>query len=185
MEGQATDFNVTNGVFEGALKVQSRVKNLVGTKNGFVHFQVLPAGFEGGKTLRQPDAKATATTATTATDKALQQLDGIARFKAGATLSSFWENPAAAGPLKRFELELGVVERFLFLKEIHYDAATKSNSTILDGSKPYFHADAKLFVAESSPGRYGVRISYNRGSLPPVYARVKSFQFGFLFESKN
>jgi hypothetical protein len=28
-----------------------------------------------------------------------------------------------------------------------------------------------------------VRISYQRGSLPPVYAPVKSFQLGFLVES--
>lgn len=185
LEGQATNFNITNGVFEGAFKVQSRVKNLLGTKQGFVHFQILLAGFEGGKTLRQPDAKAVATSATTATDKALQQLDGIARFKTGATLNSFWDNPKAVGPLKRFEVELGVVERFLFLKEIHYDTATKTNSTIQNGNKPYYHADVKLFVGESSSGRYGVKIGYNRGSLPPVYAPVKSFQFGFLFESTN
>jgi hypothetical protein len=185
LEGQATNFNVTNGVFDAALKVQSRVKKLFGTRQGFVHFQILPAGFEGGKTLRQPDATTTPGSATTTTDKALQQLDGIARFKTGATLNSFWDNPKAAGPLKRFELEVGAVDRFLFLKEIHYDTATKTDDTILNGNKPYFYADAKLFVAESSAGRYGVKISYDRGSLPPVYAPVKSFQFGFLFESNN
>jgi hypothetical protein len=189
LEGQATNFNVTNGVFEASLKVQSRVKTLFGTKQGFFHFQILPAGFEGGKTLRQPDATtatpAATTPAATATDKALQQLDGIARFKTGATLNAFWKNPKAIGPLRQFEVEAGVVDRYLFLKEIHYDTATKTNSTILNGNKPYVHVDAKLFVVESSAGRYGVKISYIRGSLPPVYAPVKSFQFGFLFESTN
>jgi hypothetical protein len=202
LEGQATNFNVTNGVFEGSLKVQSRVKTLFGSKQGFFHFQILPAGFEGGKTLRQPDATpattaaatppaatsppaATTPPAATATEKALQQLDGIARFKTGATLNAFWKNPQPIGPLRQFEVEAGVVDRFLFLKEIHYDTATKTNSTILDGNKAYFHADAKLFVVESSAGRYGVKMSYARGSLPPVYAPVKSFQFGFLFESVN
>jgi len=184
LEGQATNFNVTNGVFEASLKIQSRVKDLFGTKQGFFHFQILPAGFEGGKTLRQRDASTPALAATT-TDKALQQLDGIARFKTGATLNSFWDNPKTTGTVKRFELEAGVVNRFLFLNEIHYDTATKTNSTIHNGNKPYFYADAKVFVVESSSGRYGVKISYNRGSLPPVYAPVKSFQFGFLFESAN
>lgn len=183
LEGQATNFNITNGVFEGAIKIQSRVKNL-GTKQGFFHFQILPAGFEGGKTLRQPDAQTTAATTTT-TNNALQQLDGIVRFKTGATFNSFWDNPKAVGPLKRFEVELGVVERFLFLKEIHYDSATKTNSTIQNGSKPYYYADVKLFLGESSSERFGVKISYKGGSLPPVYAQVKSFQFGFLIESKK
>ena len=184
LEGEATNFNITNGVFETSLKVQSRVKNLFGAKHGFLHFQIMPAGFEGGSTLRQPDASMPAA-GTTPTEKALQQLDGIVRFKAGATLNAFWANPKATSPLKRFELESGVVERYLFLKEIHYDAATKTNSTIGNGSKPYFYTDAKLFVVETSAGRYGVKVSYNRGRLPPVYAEVKSFQFGFLFESAN
>src|SRR5215471_13935646 len=164
LEGEATNFNVTNGVFEASFKVQSRVKNL--SRHGFFHFQILPAGFEGGKTLRQPDS----TTPPTATGMALQKLDGISRFKTGATLNVFWQNPKPASPVKRFELESGVVDRYLFLNEIHYDATTKLNSTILKGNKPYFYADAKLFLVETSAGRYGVKASYKRGSLPPVYA---------------
>jgi len=188
MEGEATNFNITNGVFEAALKLQSRVKNL--SKQGFFHFQISPFGLEGGRTLRKPDVATAATGTTTMaptspTDKALQQIDGIARFKVGATLNTFWDNPKTTSPLKRFEIEAGVVERYLFRKEIYYNAATKTNASIVDGSKPYFYADAKLFMVESSAGRYGVKISYNRGSLPPVYANVKSFQFGFLFESAN
>jgi hypothetical protein len=180
LEGEATNFNVTNGVFEASLKLQSRVKNL--SKQGFFHFQILPAGFEGGKTLRQPDST---TPPMTTADKALQQLDGIARFKTGATLNVFWDNPKQNSPVKRFELESGVVDRYLFLNEIHYDATTKTNSTILKDNKPYFYSDAKLFLVETTAGRFGVKASYQRGSLPPVYADVKSFQFGFLFESAN
>ena len=184
MEGQATSFNVTNGVFEASLKVQSQVKKLAGSKSGFVHFQLIPGGFEGGKTLRQPDAT-TPMTPASPTGKALQQLDGIARFKTGASLVSAWKNPKEIGPVRRFDVQVAVVDRYLFLKEIHYDTAAKTNSTIKNGNKPYFQADAKVFVVENETGRYGFKISYHRGSLPPVYAPVKSFHFGFLFESAN
>jgi hypothetical protein len=182
LEGQATNFNVTNGVVEASVKVQSRVKGLFG-KDGFFHFQLLPLGFEGGSTLREPDSGTTVPLSVT--DQALQQLDGIVRLKAGATLNAFWQNSRQVGLLRRFELELAVVDRYLFLNEIHYDTATRTNSTIRDGNRYYAQADVKLFVAESKAGRFGVKVSYERGSLPPVYAPVNSFQFGFLFESTN
>jgi hypothetical protein len=89
LEGQATNFNVTNGVADVSVKVQSRVKRLFG-KDGFFHFQLLPLGFEGGSTLREPDSGTSVPLS--ATDQALQQLDGIVRLKAGATLNAFWQN---------------------------------------------------------------------------------------------
>ena len=182
LEGQANNFNVTNGVFETSFKIQSRVKNLFG-KQGFFHFQVMLPGFEGGQTLRDPDEQGAEPA--TATGQALQEVDGIVRLKAGATFNAFWENPSPLGPLRRVELELGIVDRYLFLDEIRYDIATKTNNTVKHGNTYYSYADLKLFVAESSAGRYGIRISYDGGRLPPVYAPVKSFQFGFLFESNN
>jgi hypothetical protein len=180
LEGQATNFNITNGVLEASFKVQSRVKKLFG-ETGFYHFQVLFPGFEGGQTLREPDEGAPAT----ATDMALQQLDGIVRLKAGLTVTAYWENPSPYGPLRRAELELGGVDRYLFLDEIRYDTATKTNNIAKSGNTYYYHVDLKLFVAESGAGRYGFKINYNRGKLPPVYAPVNSFQFGFLFETRE
>jgi hypothetical protein len=41
----------------------------------------------------------------------------------------------------------------------------------------------KVFFGETDAGRFGFKLSFNRGRLPPVYAEVKSFDFGFVIES--
>ncbi len=54
------------------------------------------------------------------------------------------------------------------------------STAVSKGEKPYFQADVKVYLVASSSGRYGFKLSYNRGSLPPVYSRVPSFQFRFV-----
>jgi len=56
---------------------------------------------------------------------------------------------------------------------------------VTKGDKLYFQADAKVFLFETPSGRYGFKLSYNRGSLPPVYGSVSSFQFGFVIETTD
>ena len=43
--------------------------------------------------------------------------------------------------------------------------------------------DLKVFFVDTDKGRFGFKLSFNRGRLPPVYAEVKSFDFGFVIES--
>jgi hypothetical protein len=52
-----------------------------------------------------------------------------------------------------------------------------------DGVRSYGQIDLKVFFGESIAGRIGFKLSYNRGRLPPVFADVKAFEFGFLLES--
>lgn len=51
------------------------------------------------------------------------------------------------------------------------------------GFHGYAQIDFKAFLVETRAGRYGVKPSFNRGRLPPVYAQVSSFDFGFLVQS--
>jgi hypothetical protein len=109
----------------------------------------------------------------------------LARAKLGADFTLFYDNAKAKSPIKRVEINAGGVERYLFFKEINYNSTTKKDSSTGKGSRPYFQSDVKVFFAENAKGRYGLRMAYTRGSLPPVFADVKSFQFGFVYETAD
>lgn len=81
------------------------------------------------------------------------------------------------------ELEVSEVLRQFFLTESRFNEETKQTDATDDGLHPYGQGDLKLFVGETDAGRFGVKLSCNRGRLPPVYSEVKSFTFGFLIES--
>ena len=92
---------------------------------------------------------------------------------------------SASGPIGRLEINVAAVERYLLFREINYDPITKKDSSAGKGSRPYSQTDIKLFFAKSTKGRYGLRMAYTRGSLPPVFADLKSVQFGFVFETAD
>jgi hypothetical protein len=77
------------------------------------------------------------------------------------------------------------VHRYLFHKEVMFDAKTKKNNIVDHGSRPYGEATIKVFFAEDQHARYGFRLAYSRGSLPPVFGDVKAFQFGFVVETTD
>lgn len=66
-----------------------------------------------------------------------------------------------------------------------WDEKAKAVNKTGKGIRGYGQIDLKVYLGESATALYGLKLSYNRGSLPPVFARVKSFQFGFLYESKD
>jgi len=66
-----------------------------------------------------------------------------------------------------------------------FDNNTNAATSTGDGIRMYGEAALKIYVGQTSSARYGVRLSYNRGSLPPVFARVNSFQLGFMFETTD
>lgn len=181
LEGQATNFNVTNFVGEGAFQLQSRTRLFFGSRHGYWRFRILPAGFEGGTNLGKGDLQALSTaTGTTSPD-----VHWISRFKSGAVFTTFYQNDESTLPFKHLELDVQVVERHLFFQEVAFDQTTMKSTAVTKGDKPYFQADAKVFLFESPSGRYGFKLSYNRGSLPPVYNSVSSFQFGFVIETTD
>jgi hypothetical protein len=100
-------------------------------------------------------------------------------------MTLFFEDTEAAYPLRRVELDMNGVMRNLFFAEAMYNKETKAVDRTGRGVRGYGQVDLKLYMGETAKARYGLKLSYNRGSLPPAFARVKSFQFGFLWESND
>lgn len=182
LEAEALNFHVTNFVGDGNFKVVSRTKKLFGSKSGFYKFNLMPAGMELGYNLGKGDEAAAA-----AVDPMLAQqlaeVDWITRFKAGAGFTLFYSNPESKFIFKRVEVDLQGVYRYLFNREVKFDASTKKNILTDRGHKPWFQGDLKFFVADTDRGRAGFKLTFNRGSLPPVFSETKSFQFGLIFET--
>jgi hypothetical protein len=187
LEAQALNFDVTNFVGEGSFQLQSRTKRLFGSTNGFVRFRLIPAGMELGYNVSEGAPADQTTAAAAATQN--NDPDWIARFKFGGALTLFYKDTSETpGLLKRVELEVQAVDRYLFRREAMFDKTTMSNTSTDKGNKPWLQADFKIFFtdpAEGTPGglRTGFKLSYQRGSLPPVFANTKSFQFGIVLES--
>lgn len=180
IETQALDFDVTNFVGEGAFQIQSRTKSLFGSKKGFWRFRLMPAAVELGYNVsQQPPA---------GSEAAAIDPDWLARFKFGGVFTLFYKNRSEGPALfRRVEFDLQAVDRYLFRREVQFDEETKANTTTDRGHKPWFQAGLKVYFTDPEEGsggmRSGIRLSYNRGSLPPVFANTKSFQFGFVLES--
>jgi hypothetical protein len=95
-----------------------------------------------------------------------------ARVKVGADAALLVQARGGAAPIRRLEFHAQSMNRWLARPE-------RSER----GVRPWVQMDAKAFLFESERVRYGVRLSVQRGSLPPVYEPVKSVQFGFVVES--
>lgn len=180
IETQALDFDVTNFVGEGAFQIQSRTKSLFGSKKGFWRFRLIPAAVELGYNVSQqpPDGG----------EAAAIDPDWLARFKFGGVFTLFYKNRSEGPALfRRIELDLQAVDRYLFRREVQFNEEMRANTTTDRGHKPWFQAGLKVYFTDPEEGssgmRSGFRLSYNRGSLPPVFADTKSFQFGFVLES--
>jgi hypothetical protein len=179
LEGEPSKFDITNFVGDAGLDLRTRTKAPFG-KRGFWRGYLVPVAFEGGQNL---NASAPAAEPGPATGGATNEVEWIARYKAGAGMTLYYDNPNNTVPIRRVELDMNVVMRNLFFREAMYNQETKLVDLTGKGIRAYGQVDLKFFIGESNAGRYGVKLTYNRGSLPPVFARVKSFQFGFLFES--
>ncbi len=117
----------------------------------------------------------------------LRDVDWLARGKAGfeTTLAYNRDSSHPWLPFERIGLTAGVVERYLWFNEIQFNQATNMTDTVTHGNHPWAQADLKLIFGHNSSANYGLKLNYQRGSLPPVFADVKSFQFGFLYETKD
>ncbi|MBN8730554.1 MAG: hypothetical protein J0L64_08450 [Acidobacteria bacterium] len=97
-----------------------------------------------------------------------------ARLKMGADAALVIQAREETAPIRRFEFVAHSTARWLARPELG-----------ARGLRPWTQLDAKLFVLESASLRYGLRLSLQHGSLPPLYERVNSIHLGFVVESRD
>ena len=173
LEADPSNFEAANAVGEAHYQILSMTKALTGT-GGFWRGYVIPAGGEIGRKL-----------GVDGTGQPTSEHDWILRYKAGAGVRLYIENTRNQFPVRRVDLDFNSVWRYLGRDEVQYNSTTKALDRTTSGDHGYAQIDLKLFLAETVSGMYGVKASYNRGSLPPTFAPVKSFQFGFVIESRD
>jgi hypothetical protein len=173
LEADPNSFGATNGVGEAHYQILSMTKPLAGAST-FWRGYIMPAGGEIGRRLGV-DEKGQPTTAQ----------DWILRYKAGGGIKFYIQNSGNQFPVRRVDMDLHGVWRYLGRDEVQYNSATKVLDQTTKGAHGYAQIDVKLILAETASGLYGVKASYNRGSLPPTFAAVRSFQLGFVIESRD
>lgn len=185
LEAEAMNFHVSNFIGDTMVEVVSRTKSL-GAKHGFWNFRIIPAGFEGGKNVgKNTDSTQTMAMMSPQQAQQLQDVDWIARFKFGGKLAFYYKDLQSRFLFKHVEINLQAVERYLFLREIMFDPATMKDTMTDKGRKPWYQGDMKFYLAETDKGRFGFKVSYNHGSLPPVFAHTNGFKFGFIVETAD
>jgi hypothetical protein len=177
IESEALNFNVANALGDVAVSFLTRTKALGGSRKGFWKGRLMPAGFEGGKPTHSLQS--------VVVGAAGPPPQWIGRYKAGGELTLFYANPDTTGPVKRIEGNAGVGDRQLFVREPVISTSDNTITKMVTGNKPWAEADLKVFFADSASGRYGIRFSYERGGLPPVYASTKVFQIGLVMETTD
>jgi hypothetical protein len=179
-EGDATNFGVTNAVFQVPIQLASRTMGFgpLGS-NGFWKFRLVPAGVEAGHNLGSDNPD-------------LKQYN-ILRYVSGATLGLVY-NPnqnsqggtaSSGSSFPAVELTGVVAARYLFNSETAWDASTKTSSLISSGMRPWYQADLKVFLFSSGQGRAGFKVTFEDGSQPPVFAKTQAFRFGLLYETSD
>jgi hypothetical protein len=189
LEGDPGTFKITNFVGDLNLSLRTRTKR-VGQSKGFWRGFLIPLGFEGGQNLSAGDLVQPSSTAATPTNanSTINKVDHIARYLTGLSLDVFYEDwsPQNQLPVKRIELELNGLGRYLFLKEAMYNSSSKLFNTVGDGVRGYGDVNLKAYFFQSNNARVGLKLTYAHGSLPPTFARIKdSFQIGLLYETRD
>ena len=178
-EGTASQFGVNNLVGDTSVGLQSPVW---GRNANFSAKLRLVAGMEGGSNQSKGNAP---------TDLEgfgpLKNVDWIARGKFGfqGALKYLRDEQHPQVPFDSLEMTAGVVDRYLIFDELRFNQTTNAVDTTAHGNRPWAQLDLKLMVGHNDSASYGLKLTYERGSLPPVFAQVKTFQFGFVYETKD
>lgn len=178
VEGEGNNFDVGNYVADLRVSLQSRTNVLLGSTKGFWEFRILPVGFEGGKNIQT-----TSTASATSPSTTSMQEDLIARYKGGGQFHLFYDDSANMLPFKRIDLTMQTVQRILFLNEAQ--TSSRGTTSYSDGSRAWYDANLIAYFAETTGGRFGFKLTYNDGSLPPSFTKARSFNFGFVFETPD
>ncbi len=112
------------------------------------------------------------------------------RLKSGATFILSSQSPYRTDNSgARLDLEISAVNRYLFEKELIYDDKTKSYSSTGTGNKYWAQIALKILGGSigSGPlsGRPGLKLGFERGFLPPVYAFTKVFTISLIYETND
>jgi hypothetical protein len=179
-EGDATNFGVTNAVFQMPIQLASRTMGFgpLGS-NGFWKFRLVPAGVEAGHNLGSENPN-------------LKQYN-ILRYVSGVTFGLVYDpnqtsQNGVANPnsfLPTVELTGAVAARYLFNSETAWDVTTKSSSLVSSGMRPWYQADLKVFLFSSGQGRAGFKVTFEDGSQPPVFSKTHAFRFGLVYETSD
>jgi hypothetical protein len=178
-EGTASQFGVNNIVGDSSVSLQSPVFGR--TKNFSAKFRIV-SGIEGGSNRSKGDAP---------TDLKgfgpLKNIDWIARGKFGfeGALQFTKDDQHPQVPFDSIALNVGAVDRYLVFDELRYNMTTNAVDTTTRGNRPWIQVDGKLMLGHTDSASFGLKVTYQRGSLPPVFAAVKTFQFGFVYETKD
>jgi hypothetical protein len=173
LEGEPTTFDAVNGVGEADYQILTMTRRLAGS-HGYWRAWGLPAGFELGRKLGVDE-----------TGSPTEDHEWIARYKAGGGFKIFYDNQSVRFPVRRVEFELHGIWRYLAIEELQFDKEANAINHTTTGGHGYAQTAVKFFFAEVSSRLYGIKASYNRGTLPPAFAPVRSFQFAFVVESND
>jgi hypothetical protein len=170
LEGEAMNFNVTNAIFDIPLQLASRTKRIGDSL--FFNLRIIPGGVELGRNLRS--------------ENEVLQKYYIGRFKSGAELNFCYapSDRVDAFP-QRIELNLQAVNRYLWRDETAFDEETMEAIGISKGNKSWLQGDLNIFLGETTEGRFGFKVSYLRGKLPPTFSDTRAFTFGLVFQSAD
>ena len=140
------------------------------SEKGFLTLRLM-SGTELGRNIANPN-------------KATQEIGSLSRVKGGGELKIYYENNEADSALQRVELNVAPMYRRLFQDEIAYDSKTKTNVSSKRRDMTWTQADLKIFLGgRLGSVRPGLKATFQRGYLPPVFARTKTFTYGLVFES--
>jgi hypothetical protein len=137
---------------------------------GYWNFRILPIGAELGYNVND------------AADPQMKN-KSITRLKSGAEINVFYDNPGAIP--NKVELTTSVVNRYLFNSEAAWDATQGKAVLTTKGDKYWVQTDFKVFFVKALSGNAGLKLTFQRGFLPPVYAFDKAFNFGLVFETND
>lgn len=182
--------NVSNVLYSGDTWVNTAVRSLT-KRTGFYNFRILPIGIEAGYNVAANSSASLSgsPTATTTSSSAPSPNYSLARLKSGATFILSSESPFTTSPSPRLDLEVSAVNRYLFEKELIYNGSTKSYSSTGTGNRYWVDVALKFLAGSigsgSLSGRPGLRLAFERGSLPPVYALTRMFTISLIFETDD
>jgi hypothetical protein len=161
--------NVSNLVYTGRVQVTT-INHALGGSSSFFNLRLLPIGTELGHNVN---------------DSENPQFNNpsIIRLNNGAAFNVFYDNPTAL-PV-RIELSVDAINRHLFHAESAFDTTTQKASSVTSGNKYWVQADAKLLFIRTQHGRAGLRVTFQRGYLAPVYNFTKAFNIGLVFETPD
>jgi len=182
--------NISNVLYNGEVWVNTAARPIT-AQTGFFNFRILPVGIEAGYnvTANASTPLSGSSSTTTASASTTNGNYSLARFKSGATFLLSSQSPYSTDSSARLDLEVSAVNRYLFERELSYNSVTKSYSSTGTGNKYWAEVALKVLAGPvgsgSLGGRPGLRLAFQRGSLPPVYAFTKVFTISLIYETND